>query len=69
MEWNQARLKWTLLNGVASEPVSAPGAAPAVQRWWDLPFRELCKLGLALTWPVAAVGLLSLVLWLVLHGR
>lgn len=61
MEWNGARLKFPVLSGqlkdanaspVADKPESSPFAAKT--------FAELCRLGLALTWPLAAVALLAL---------
>jgi hypothetical protein len=70
MEWNNARLKFSVLNGVPVSPDQAQGPAPAGE--WTAPLREkhyaeLCKLGLALTWPVALVGLLALLLWILRH--
>lgn len=60
MEWNASRLKWPLLNG---ETAATP--ASATPKHVDSPlagksFAELCKLGLALTWPLAVVALLAL---------
>lgn len=60
MEWNSSRLKWPLLNG---ETAATP--AGATPKNVDSPlagksFAELCKLGLALTWPLAVVALLAL---------
>ncbi|MEK7686337.1 MAG: hypothetical protein AAB466_13040 [Verrucomicrobiota bacterium] len=62
MEWNSARLKWPLLDQApltgASEQdePSAPSNSPLETR----SFGQLCRLGLALTWPVALVGLMGL---------
>jgi hypothetical protein len=61
MEWNTARLKFPLLSGEKA-PASAPGQASAPEA---LPvsgrgFGELCKLGLALTWPLALIALAAL---------
>lgn len=62
MEWNGARLKFSVLSGQpnatrpggASQPNAAgPGFAP--KNFW-----ELCKLGLAFTWPLVGVALLGL---------
>ena len=71
MEWNNARLKFTVLNGA---PAQAEGSKdPAMQAGgWAALLREknyaqLCKFGLALTWPVALVGLLILLVMLVRH--
>lgn len=67
MEWNSARLKLPVLAG-ENRPISSPEkasvtkAAPSLA---ELNFGQLCKIGLALTWPllVAALGIfLALVL-------
>jgi hypothetical protein len=69
MEWNQARLKWALLDGpVALEPTRSATASP-IAGWEGRSFWDSCKLGLALTWPVALVGLLGVVLLLVFRTR
>ncbi len=61
MEWNSARLKFPVLAGAPAaetsqpaEPVHAP--APSLA---SLGFGQLCKLGLAFTWPIllALVGI------------
>lgn len=68
MEWNAARLKWPLLNGPQpADNGPAPAEKPAPLPFESAGFLQLCKLGLALTWPlalvaVAAVGLLVFVL-------
>jgi hypothetical protein len=67
MEWNQARLKWALLDGSAVDSNPKGGAAPGLASLQQRSFLELCKLGLALTWPVAVVGLIGLLLLLVLR--
>jgi hypothetical protein len=61
MEWNAARLKFPLLTGekptsTAPGETSAPEAIPVSNR----SFGELCKLGLALTWPLALIALAAL---------
>jgi hypothetical protein len=61
MEWNAARLKFPLLTGekaasAAAGESSAAEAFPVSNR----SFGELCKLGLALTWPLALVALAAL---------
>ena len=62
MEWNAARLKFTVLSGERAD-----GTAAATQNTAAMPgflgqhsVGELCRLGLALTWPLAAVALLAL---------
>lgn len=62
MEWNTARLKWPLLSGQPAE--TAGEAAPErIGGVIGLPagasLAQWFKLGFALTWPVAAVGLLA----------
>lgn len=62
MEWNSARLKFSVLSGAA---VSASGSASAptgsmAPLFAPKSFLELCKLGLAFTWPLAVVALLAL---------
>src|SRR6266542_1059685 len=61
MEWNGARLKFPVLSAAPKEASAEAGvdaltAAPFAGK----PFAELCKLGLALTWPLALVALLAL---------
>lgn len=68
MEWNSARLKFTNLSDVASAP-SADPVAPAGDSFTqnilrEKSYAELCKMGLALTWPVALVGCAILVVML-----
>lgn len=62
MEWNGARLKFSVLSGQAPTPkssTSAPvDAAPSLLA--PKSFLELCKLGLAFTWPLVGVALLGL---------
>jgi hypothetical protein len=60
MEWNSARLKLPVLAGenrpaAAVEKNSAMvSVAPSLA---DLSFRQLCKIGLAMTWPLLLVAL------------
>ncbi|MBM3837681.1 MAG: hypothetical protein FJ398_06910 [Verrucomicrobia bacterium] len=70
MEWNQARLKWPLLEG--EDPLTRNGGktAQAPGSFWEgKSFGQLCRLGFALTWPVACVGLLGLIAWLIFQLR
>jgi hypothetical protein len=59
MEWNSARLKLPALAGESaqnkSEAESAP--APVVSPFANLSFGQLCKIGLAMTWPLLIVAL------------
>jgi hypothetical protein len=67
MEWNAARLKFSVLDGEAKE-AAGPGEAPApaVSPFASMSFGELCRFGLAMTWPLvlalAALGVLVAVL-------
>jgi hypothetical protein len=57
MEWNSARLKFTVLSGPGQRnpAAEAPNAATAPTLFGTYNFGEMCRLGFALTWPVAAV--------------
>jgi DNA repair exonuclease SbcCD ATPase subunit len=59
MEWNSARLKFPVLSGEAREESATPtrlqNSTPSILGTQDL--GQLCKLGLALTWPLAVVAL------------
>jgi hypothetical protein len=59
MEWNTARLKFPTLTGeVPGARETAPAAgAPAPSAFEQRSFAQLCKLGLALTWPLTVVAL------------
>ena len=57
MEWNAARLKWPLLSGPQTlEEEPSPAEKTAAPSFDSLGFLQLCKLGLALTWPLAVVA-------------
>jgi hypothetical protein len=61
MEWNAARLKFPLLAGPAAAAVATPAAeTPAPPLLATHRFGELCRLGFALTWPVAVAVILGL---------
>ncbi len=66
MEWNSARLKWPVLDGQADPAAAAPASAAAewVGQLADLGYGKLWRLGLALTWPLAAAALLAVVAFL-----
>jgi chromosome segregation ATPase len=69
LEFNGARLKWPILDGKTpaelTQETEAGGAASLAQ----LPLGKLCKLGLALTWPIAVVALIALGVFLLLWFR
>ena len=61
MEWNGARLKFPVLSGQIKDATAAPdGVKSAPSPFAAKTFAELCRLGLALTWPLALVALLAL---------
>ena len=60
MEWNSARLKISALAGEtknAAAPLDKNSPATATSSLADLSFGQLCKIGLALTWPLLLVAL------------
>ena len=59
MEWNSARLKFAVLSGTPVEPAPSGAKASPTSMFGGAGFFELCKLGLALTWPVAVVAALA----------
>ena len=67
MEWNAARLKLSVLDGEAKEKSETETiSAPALSPFANASFGELCKFGLAMTWPLlialGALGVLVAVL-------
>jgi hypothetical protein len=61
LEWNGARLKYPVLTGEATPRATAPGVSPAsAPLLAPKSFGELCRMGLAFTWPLALVALLAL---------
>jgi hypothetical protein len=56
MEWNAARLRFSLLAGVTEDASKPPAdrARASLLATTDLP--QLCKIGLALTWPLVLLG-------------
>jgi hypothetical protein len=61
MEWNAARLKVPVLSGPAPEkPQTENAQAPSASPLTSASFGQLCKLGLAMTWPLVLVALAAL---------
>jgi len=61
MEWNSARLKLPVLAGEAAQKTEAGATpAPAVSPFAGMSFGELCRFGLAMTWPLLLVALAAL---------
>jgi hypothetical protein len=71
MEWNSARLKFPVLAGATEGSGAALAASdkPAESFLARREFGGWCKLGLALTWPLAAVALLALVVLVIVLVR
>lgn len=70
MEWNTARLRFPILSGklpAELETEQKPTVPPSL--FEGRSFGELCKLGLALTWPLAVVALIALGLMVFLLVR
>ena len=70
MEWNSARLKLPALSGEAlkkAEAAAQPSAAPVSLA--TMPFRDLCKIGVALTLPLMGAALLALAAFLLVLSR
>ncbi len=63
MEWNSARLKFPVLSGAVPKAENAPDGARVAPETalTGRSLGELCRLGLAITWPVAAVLLLAVI--------
>ena len=58
--WNAARLKVPVLSGPAPEkPQAEQASAPAASLLADVSFGQMCKIGLAMTWPLILVLILG----------
>ncbi|HYG36624.1 MAG TPA: hypothetical protein VEC99_17655 [Clostridia bacterium] len=66
MEWNSAQLKFPILSdtpqGTGPGSVNGKNSAPSLFDTYS--FGDLCRLGFALTWPLAAVALAGLLILL-----
>jgi hypothetical protein len=61
MEWNSAQLKFPVFAGQPQTADAAPDTGEARPTLFaNLSFGQLCRLGLAFTWPLAVVALLAL---------
>jgi hypothetical protein len=70
MEWNAARLKFSVLSGETKEEARAAEVpAPAVSPFANASFGELCKIGLAMTWPLVLVALGALAVLVAVLSR
>lgn len=59
MEWNSARLKWPVLDGALKPAQEKEQPSNLIAALEQKSFADLCKLGLALSWPVAAAFLIG----------
>ena len=72
MEWNSTRLKLPVLAGenkpaaVSERNSAATAAAPSLA---ELGFGQLCKIGLAMTWPLLLVALGALAIFIAILAR
>src|SRR6185369_6345225 len=57
MEWNGARLKFSVLSGRLPEESEAGPGNQGLPALASLSFGQLCRIGLAATWPLVLVGL------------
>jgi hypothetical protein len=71
MEWNAARLKHPVLSGqpAPASNSSSPETSRELSPFTGHSFFELCKLGLAMTWPLAVIALAALALLIVVLLR
>ena len=56
MEWNAARLKFPILSGVSADPAESEEARAGASLLATTDLLQLCKIGLALTWPLVLLG-------------
>ncbi len=57
MEWNSARLKFTILANASATPADAASPAAGSHPLATADLLQLCKMGFALTWPLVLLGL------------
>ncbi len=72
MEWNSARLKISALAGEtknAAAPLDKNSPVAAVPSLAELPFGQLCKIGLAMTWPLLLVAIGALGIFIAILVR
>lgn len=66
MEWNGARLKWPVLSPENLQRAEAKETAKTQVPLAERSFMELCRFGLALTWPLL-IGIIALIVVLLLR--
>ena len=73
MEWNSARLKISALAGETKNAAAAldknSSSAATTTSLADLGFGQLCKIGLAFTWPLLLVALVALGVFIAILAR
>ncbi len=71
MEWNSARLKLPVLAGENKPLATAENNSPkaATPSLAELDFAQLCKIGLALTWPLLLVAIAALGIFIAILAR
>jgi hypothetical protein len=71
MEWNSARLKLPALAGESKTSAAPENGAPnpAAPSLAEMNFGQLCKIGLALTWPLLVVALTALAIFIYIIAR
>jgi hypothetical protein len=68
MEWHSARLKFSVLSGTPSEQGKPDTKGPAQSLFSpDQSFSQLCKIGFALTWPLALIAFAIFAVLLLRH--
>ena len=66
MEWNAARLKWAVLSPENLEQAAAKEVEKTQKPLAERSFMELCRFGLALTWPIL-LGIAALIVVLLVR--
>jgi hypothetical protein len=66
LEWQSARRKWPVLEGKPGADGQVAAPPPTLT---TMSLGQLCRLGLALTWPLVLLGLLTVGLTAMLLGR
>jgi hypothetical protein len=70
MEWNASRLKFPVLSGELPHPNPPASTDPkGLHPLTQYPFIDLCRIGFALTWPLALMALIAFVTLLVFLMR
>ncbi|MFZ9853879.1 MAG: hypothetical protein ACO3I0_02090 [Limisphaerales bacterium] len=69
-EYQGACRSWPVLDGKSTGETAGPGRKPdPIQGLASLPMMSLCRLGLALTWPVAVAALVGVIVLIVISVR